>query len=77
MGKCWLQAFSPFPTMFSKGCVLRGIKSQLTGLTLIMPLTNFKCPTRHLNALLDNVDEDYTRDYGMSFSDFPQISDFL
>ena len=24
---CWLPAFSPFPTMFSKGCSLKGIKS--------------------------------------------------
>ena len=25
--KCWLSAFSPFPTMFSKRRFLRGVKS--------------------------------------------------
>ena len=27
-GKCWLPAFSPFPTMFSKGYFLRVVKSR-------------------------------------------------
>ena len=27
-GKCWLPAFSPFPTMFSKGFFLRVVKSR-------------------------------------------------
>ena len=26
--KCWLPAFSPFPTMFSKGFFLKVVKSQ-------------------------------------------------
>ena len=26
--KCWFPAFSPFPTMFSKGLFLRVVKSQ-------------------------------------------------
>ena len=26
--KCWLPAFSPFPTMFSRGFFLRGVKSR-------------------------------------------------
>ena len=26
--KCWLPAFSPFPTMFSKAFFSRGVKSQ-------------------------------------------------
>ena len=26
--KCWLPAFSPFPTMFSKGFLHRGVKGQ-------------------------------------------------
>ena len=26
--KCWLPAFSPFPTLFSKGCFLRVVKSR-------------------------------------------------
>ena len=29
--KCWLPTFSHFPTMFSKGHFLRGIKSSLCG----------------------------------------------
>ena len=29
--KCWLPAFSPFPTMFSKGYLYRVIKSQDCG----------------------------------------------
>ena len=27
-GKCWLRAFSPFPTMFSKGFFLRVVESR-------------------------------------------------
>ena len=26
--KCWLPAFSPFPTMFSKGFILRVVKTK-------------------------------------------------
>ena len=29
--KCWLPAFSPFPTMFSKSCFFRVVKSGLCG----------------------------------------------